>query len=93
MLANANFYGKQFFDAYNTERDAQGAYGVANARVLFESTGKRGYTIGAWVKNLTNRQYLAYALNQKDADTGLLGFDYALVGEPRTYGADVTFRF
>jgi outer membrane receptor protein involved in Fe transport len=49
--------------------------------------------IGAWIKNITNRQYLAYALNQKDADTGALGFDYALVGEPRTYGADVTLRF
>ena len=93
LYADGNYYGKQYFDAFNTERDAQGAYGVANARVSFESTGKRGYVIGAWIKNLTNRQYLAYALNQKDADTGALGFDYALVGEPRTYGADVTYRF
>jgi iron complex outermembrane receptor protein len=88
-----NYYGKQYFDAFNTERDAQGAYGVANARLSFESTGKRGYAVGAWIKNLTNRRYLAYALNQKDADTGLLGFDYALVGEPRTYGVDLTYRF
>ena len=36
---------------------------------------------------------LAYALNQKDLDTGALGFDYALVGEPRTYGADLMVRF
>ena len=93
LMGDANFYGKQYFDAFNTERDAQGAYGIANARVAFESTGKRGFVIGAWIKNLTNRQYLAYALNQKDLDTGALGFDYALVGEPRTYGADVTYRF
>lgn len=93
LIANGNLYGKQFFDAFNTQRDAQGAYGVANARVQFESIGKRGFVIGAWIKNLTNRQYLAYALNQKDLDTGALGFDYALVGEPRTYGADVSFRF
>ena len=61
----------------------------------FESAGtsRPGFGIGVWVKNLANRQYLAYALNQKDADTGLLGFDYALVGEPRTYGVDVTLRF
>jgi iron complex outermembrane receptor protein len=90
---DGNYYGKQYFDAFNTERDAQGAYGVANARLSFESTGKRSYAVGAWIKNLTNRQYLAYALNQKDADTGLLGFDYALVGEPRTYGVDATVRF
>jgi outer membrane receptor protein involved in Fe transport len=61
--------------------------------VSFDSTGKRGYAIGAWIKNLTNRQYLAYALNQSDLDTGALGFDYALVGEPRTYGVDLTYRF
>ncbi len=93
LLLNGNFYGKQFFDAFNTQRDAQGAYGVGNARLQFESPEKRGYTVGLWVKNLTNRQYLAYALNQKDLDTGALGFDYALVGEPRTYGIDATYRF
>ena len=93
LFVDGNYYGKQYFDAFNTERDAQGAYGVANARLSLESTGKRGYAIGAWIKNLTNRQYLAYALNQGDADTGALGFDYALVGEPRTYGIDATLRF
>ncbi len=93
LLANASFYGKQYFDAFNTERDAQGAYGIANARLTFDSSGKRGYAIGAWIKNLSNRRYLAYGLNQKDLDTGALGFDYALVGEPRTYGVDLTYRF
>jgi iron complex outermembrane receptor protein len=93
LYLDGNFYGKQYFDAFNTERDAQGAYGIANARLAFENTGRRGFTVAAWIKNLTNRQYLAYALNQKDADTGLLGFDYALVGEPRTYGVEATLRF
>jgi len=93
LYADGNYYGKQYFDAFNTQRDAQGAYGVANARLSFETTGKQGYAIGVWIKNMTNRQYLAYALNQKDNDTGALGFDYALVGEPRTYGADITIRF
>ena len=93
LFLDGNYYGKQYFDAFNTERIAQGAYGLANARISFESTGKRGFAIGAWIKNMTNRQYLAYGLNQKDADTGALGFDYGLVGEPRTYGADVTLRF
>jgi iron complex outermembrane receptor protein len=94
LFVDGNYYGKQYFDAFNTERDAQGAYGVANARLSLESTaGKRGYAVGAWIKNLTNRQYLAYALNQGDNDTGGLGFDYALVGEPRTYGIDATVRF
>src|SRR6266850_966672 len=93
LFVDGNYYGKQYFDAFNTERIAQDAYGIANARVSFESSGRRGFTVAAWVKNLTNRQYLAYGLNQKDPDTGALGFDYGLVGEPRTYGAEATLRF
>jgi len=93
LFVDGNYYGKQYFDAFNTERIAQDAYGIANARVSFESSGRRGFAVAAWVKNLTNRQYLAYGLNQKDLDTGALGFDYGLVGEPRTYGAEATLRF
>jgi|SRR5450631_474697 len=93
LLVNGNFYAKQYFDAFNTERIAQGAYGIANARVSFESTAKRGFGAGAWIKNIANRKYLAYGLNQNDPDTGALGFDYGLVGEPRTYGVDLTYRF
>lgn len=93
LFLEGNYYAKQYFDAFNTERIAQGAYGIVNGRLSFESTGKRGYGVGVWVKNAFNRQYLAYGLNQKDPDTGAIGFDYALVGEPRTYGADITLRF
>ncbi len=93
LLVDGNFYAKQYFDAFNTERIAQGAYGLANARVSFESSAKRGFGAGAWIKNIANRKYLAYGLNQNDVDTGALGFDYGLVGEPRTYGADLTYRF
>ncbi len=93
VLLDGNYYAKQYFDAFNTERIAQGAYGVANARLALDAAGKRGFSAGVWVKNLTNQKYLAYGLNQNDGDTGQLGFDYALVGEPRTYGADFTYRF
>jgi outer membrane receptor protein involved in Fe transport len=47
---------------------------------------------GAWIKNITNREYLAYGLAQRDPAQGGLGFDYALVGEPRTFGLDLTYR-
>jgi len=30
---------------------------------------------------------------QRDPSQGGLGFDYALVGEPRTFGLDLTYRF
>jgi len=93
LFLDANAYGKQFFDAPNTERIAQRAYGIANGRVSFASASKPGFEAGAWIKNITNREYLAYGLAQRDPSQGGLGFDYALVGEPRTYGLDVTYRF
>ena len=93
LMVDGNYYAKQFFDAFNTERIAQGAYGIANARVSYRSVAKHGFDAGVWIKNLANQKYLVYGLNQNDPDTGALGFDYALVGEPRTYGADLTYRF
>jgi outer membrane receptor protein involved in Fe transport len=95
LLLDGNWYGKQYFDPQNTERIAQGSYPIANGRLAFEGSpaAKRGFDVGVWVKNLTNRRYLGYALAQRDADQGGLGFDYGLVGEPRTFGADIRYRF
>jgi iron complex outermembrane receptor protein len=93
VLIDGNWYGKQYFDAPNTERIAQDSYGVANGRLYFDSTGKRGFGASVWIKNAFNEKYLAYGLAQRDPAQGGLGFDYALVGEPRTYGADVTYHF
>ena len=92
-VLNGNVYGKQYFDAFNTERIAQGAYGLYNARIALDPADKRGFTADVWVKNLGNEKYLAYGLNQNDPDTGAIGFDYALVGEPRTYGVNFGYRY
>ncbi len=92
-MLDGNLYGKQYFDAFNTSRIAQDAYGIVNARIAFNQTGKRGFAADVWIKNLANEKYLAYALNQNDLDTGVIGFDYGLVGEPRTYGLNVGYRY
>ncbi|MDP9064519.1 MAG: TonB-dependent receptor [Pseudomonadota bacterium] len=93
LAVDANSYGKQYFDAPNTERIAQPGYTIANARLSFASSAKQGFAVGAWIKNIANREYIAYGLAQRDPSQGGLGFDYSLVGEPRTYGVDLTYRF
>ena len=93
LSVDANYYAKQYFDAVNTERIAQGAYTVTNARLSLDSAEKRGFNAGLWIKNLSNTQYLAYGLAQRNLADGGLGLDYALVGEPRTYGVDIGYRF
>ena len=90
---DANYYAKQYFDALNTERIAQHAYVVANSRVAIDVAGKRGFSTGIWIKNLANRRYLAYGLAQRNPADGGLGFDYSIVGEPRTFGIDATYQF
>jgi iron complex outermembrane receptor protein len=95
LMVDGNWYGRQYFDAQNTQRISQGAYAIANGRLSF--TGKSGPTsgfdVGVWVKNLADRHYLQYSIAQRDPSQGGLGFDYGLVGEPRTFGADIRFHF
>jgi outer membrane receptor protein involved in Fe transport len=95
LTLDGNWYSRQYFDAQNTQRVSQGAYGIANGRLSF--AGKRGSTsgvdVGVWVKNLADRHYIQYAIAQRDPSQGGLGFDYGLVGEPRTFGADIRYRF
>ncbi len=90
---DGNYYGKQYYDALNTDRISQPAYAVLNTRVSLLGTGNRHFSVAAWVKNLTNRKYLAYGLAQRNPSDGGLGFDYVLVGEPRMLGVDFTYRY
>jgi iron complex outermembrane receptor protein len=95
LMLDGNWYSRQYFDAQNTERVSQGPYGIANGRLSFAGnrTSTSGFDVGVWVKNLADRQYLQYGLAQRDPSEGGLGFDYGLVGEPRTFGADIRYRF
>jgi outer membrane receptor protein involved in Fe transport len=95
-MLDGNWYSKQYFDPENTQRIAQGAYAIANGRLSFAGSSgfTNGFDFGVWVKNLADRHYLEYALAQRDPGyEGGLGFDYGLVGEPRTFGADIRYSF
>jgi iron complex outermembrane receptor protein len=90
---NGNYYSKQYYDALNTERTSQAGYALVNGRIAMIHSVDHQYEVAIWGKNLANKQYLVYGLPQKLPADGGLGFDYALVGEPRTYGLEVTARF
>lgn len=90
---DGNYYSKEYYDALNTERTAQPGYVLLNTRVSMTSGSRQQYEVAVWGKNLANRQYLVYGLPQRNPSDGGLGFDYSLVGEPRTFGIEVTARF
>ena len=62
----------------------QKAYGLLNGRVAFKIKDKT--EIAVWGKNLTDRRYFNSALDL----AGSTGFTNAKVGDPRTFGMQVT---
>ena len=91
LMVDENSYGKQYFDAPDTERTAQAAYTVANARISFEQTGKRGFVAGAWIKNIANREYLFFS--HHDPPPGFLFFPPLPLGPPPPPRALSSFLF
>ena len=83
---DGNYYSKQYYDPNNHEQAAQKPYGLINARLSFQTLQARGFSTGIWVRNLADREYETYGLYGP-------GLDQALAGEPRTYGADISYRF
>ena len=80
---------KVYFTEFNNRDAEQGSYAMANAGLTWHAPGDR-YSIGAWVKNLTNE--FVVSNNIITAAT----FAYVRVGSvmpPRTYGVTAAFNF
>lgn len=72
---------------YGSEFDVQRAYAIGNAYVTYETKGG-ALQIRGWVRNFTNKFYLAAAL-----PLPLPGLNAGFAAPPRTYGLDVTVRY
>ncbi|MGC8521767.1 MAG: TonB-dependent receptor [Steroidobacteraceae bacterium] len=81
------FDSKQYFEFLNEPRLAQKAYDLVNMSATLASANDR-WELRGWVNNLTDRLYFT-----NEVDLQGLGYDYRHVGDPRLYGADVTYRF
>ncbi|MBU0538984.1 MAG: TonB-dependent receptor [Gammaproteobacteria bacterium] len=90
--ANANFQDDQWFSAYNDqygyENIRQDAYWLYNGRLSWYANDG-SYSISIWGKNLLEEEYDSYAINLQAG----FGFDQYLAGQPRTYGAEIQFKF
>ena len=60
-------------------------YWLFNARLTYT---KDNFSLSAWGKNLSNKNYYTYGLN-----INVFGLDYLNRATPRTYGLDATFKF
>ncbi len=64
-------------------------YGLLNMRYDWRSILGSGFSVGAYVKNLTDRDYYSGGF----ALTASLGVNGVAIGQPRMYGAEVNYRF
>lgn len=64
-------------------------YTLLNARLDYKNIGGTNFSAGVWVKNLTDKLYIAHRNNV----IGLSGYDVISYGDPRTYGIDLKFHF
>jgi iron complex outermembrane receptor protein len=67
------------------QRSKQGGYSLVNGQVLWKLPNEH-YTVGVWVKNVADKQYLRTLFSNNTADVGI-------DGDPRTYGLSVKATF
>jgi iron complex outermembrane receptor protein len=77
--------GRQFFTAANAGLDQQSPYGLINASLGYEF-GESGLRIMAFGRNLADKEYVT---STASFASGIVG----RVGEPRTYGLQVSMSF
>lgn len=78
-------YNFDFVHDASTNVLRQRAYSLVNGRIGYEPDNG-GWAVGAWVNNLFDKSYFDDVVA---AGTGIRGS----YGAPRTYGADLTFKF
>lgn len=84
VTGDAGYRSMFYFDSANTERFAAGARTLWGARIAYVSSSER-YGLSVWGRNLSDELYFVRA-------TSFLNLDSIAVGEPRTYGIEISAR-
>ena len=85
LQADGGWNAKQFMEGTNSAVSRQGAYGVLNLRASYATDR---WSLAAWVKNVTDEEYLLYNL-----DLGAAGFIEQVYAPPRQWGLTARFSW
>ena len=92
LHVDGNYTSDQWFSAYNDALNygaiRQDGYWLFNAKATVANI-EETIALSLWVKNLADKNYDVFAINLQ----GGFGFDYFIEGRPRTYGAELSFKF
>jgi iron complex outermembrane receptor protein len=87
LQTDFNYQDEVWFDALNNPLLSEGDYWIYNARVSWTSADDN-WEVAAFGRNLGDEEYMVYAF-----DLSFFGFNEEMLGTPRAYGFDVTYRF
>ena len=92
VSGDIQYKGHQWFDPFNSEQaegplnQGQDSYWLSNIRLAYQSDQVTG---ALYVKNVADKYYNVYGINTE----GFASNNYFIRGEPRTFGAEVTYHF
>ena len=81
-----NYQDEVFFDSLNNPLLSEGDYWIWNARASWTSQDDK-WEVAAFGRNLGNEEYMVYAF-----DLSFFGFNEEMIGTPRAYGVELTYR-
>jgi len=84
-MLNYSYRGEQFFNPDNRDNSHQPGYSLLSGSIDFELSNQ--WSVGIWGHNLTDEEYRGMR------GVSFLGIPFSLYMQPRTYGAEATFRF
>lgn len=88
LQADGNWNDDQFIEGSNSLASLQESYAVFNLRATYTIFGDSDWEVSAWVKNVSDEEYLVYNL-----DLGFAGFVEQVYGAPRQAGISLKYDF
>ena len=71
------------------DSQSQEGYGILNLRADWQDVFDKPLDLAIYVKNATADEYNSFGIQLYPS----LGYNIAMIGEPRVYGAEATYRF
>jgi iron complex outermembrane receptor protein len=83
------FYFVTGYTQEQLDATSQDGYGLLNGRISFTPNSMRNLEFSLWAKNVTDEEYVLRTANFSRS----LGYNVALPGDPRTFGAAINYKF
>ena len=87
LQTDFNYQDEVWFDALNNPLLSEGDYWLWNARVSWTSADDK-WEVAGFGRNLGDEEYMVYAF-----DLSFFGFNEEMIGTPRAYGIEATYRY